>query len=305
MTQTGTIRTDGATLYYERRGSGPTLLMISGGGGDAGYHSEVAEKLADTYTVLAYDRRGNSRSTSERSLRSEHHDGDPSASLWMAQQSADAMAVLAHHDMTSALVFGGSGGALIGLDLAARHSAAVEGLIAHEPPVLSLLSDADRAMFSEIGEITRTEGPWPAYARFMTTIDRPDSPALAHNRFGRRVLGGLMHGLQWVAAHGPKSMHDVGRFMGNAEYLMMREIEPFLSFEPDFDALAASGIPIVIGVSAKSRAYYPAQGGEAVAARLDVPVVEFPGGHAGYTEVPAEFAATLRTVLTDLHEPAR
>jgi len=295
MTQTGTIRTDGATLYYERRGSGPTLLMISGGGGDAGYYSEVAEKLADAYTVLTYDRRGNSRSTVD----------DPTATLRMAQQSADAMAVLAHHDTTSALVFGGSGGALIGLDLAARHTSAVEGLIAHEPPVLSLLSDADRAMFAEIDEITRVEGPWSAYARFMTTIDRPDSPALAHNRVGRRVLGGLMHGLQWVAAHGPKAMRDVGRFMGNAEYLMVREMEPFLSFEPDFAALAASGIPIVAGVSAKSRAYYPAQGGEAVAARLDVPVVEFPGGHAGYTEVPAEFAATLRTVLTDLHEPAR
>ena len=37
--ETGTIRTDGATLYYERRGSGPALLMISGGGGDAGYYS--------------------------------------------------------------------------------------------------------------------------------------------------------------------------------------------------------------------------------------------------------------------------
>jgi pimeloyl-ACP methyl ester carboxylesterase len=295
MTQTGTIRTDGTTLYSERRGNGPTLLMISGGGGDAGYYSEVAEKLADAYTVLTYDRRGNSRSAVD----------DPTATLRMARQSADAMAVLAHHDMTSALVFGGSGGALIGLDLAARHTSAVEGLIAHEPPVLSLLSDADRATFAEIDEITRTEGPWPAYARFMTTIDRPDSPALAHNRFGRRMLGGLMHGLQWVAAHGPRAMRDVGRFMGNAEYLMVREIEPFLSFEPDFDVLAASGIPIVVGVSAKSRAYYPAQGGEAVAARLDVPVVEFPGGHAGYTEAPAEFAVTLRTVLTDLHEPAR
>jgi pimeloyl-ACP methyl ester carboxylesterase len=295
MTQTGTIRTDGATLYYERRGSGPTLLMISGGGGDAGYYSEVAEKLADAYIVLNYDRRGNSRSTVD----------DPTATLRMEQQSADAMAVLAHHDMTSALVFGGSGGALIGLDLAVRHSAAVDGLIAHEPPVLSLLSDVDRALFAEIAEITRTEGPWPAYARFMTTIDRQDSPAMAHSRFGRRVLGGLMHGLQRLAAHGPKGVRDVSRFMGNAEFLMVQEVQPFVTFEPDFDALAASGIPIVVGVSAKSRSYYPAQGGEGVAARLGVPVVEFPGGHAGYAEVPAEFAATLRTVLTDLHQPAR
>jgi pimeloyl-ACP methyl ester carboxylesterase len=295
MTQTGTIRTDGATLYYERRGSGPTLLMISGGGGDAGYYSEVAEKLADAYTVLNYDRRGNSRSTVD----------DPTAPLRMEQQSADAMAVLAHHDMTSALVFGGSGGALIGLDLAARHSPAVDGLIAHEPPVLSLLSDVERALFAEIEEITRSEGPWPAYVRFMATIDREGRSKTVRNRLGRRVLGGLLHGAQRLAAHGPKGARDVSRFIGNAEYLMEREIPPFLSFEPDFAALAASEIPIRIGVSARSRSYYPAQGGEAVAARLDVPVVEFPGGHAGYAEVPAEFAATLRAVLTDLHQPAR
>ena len=157
MTQTGTIRVDGASLYYERRGSGPALLMISGGGGDAGYYSGVAERLADTYTVLTYDRRGNSRSTVD----------DPTAPLRMAEQSADALAVLAHHDLTQALVFGGSGGALIGLDLAARHTAAVRGSIAHEPPVLHLLSDVDRALFAEIAEITRREGPWPAFVRFI------------------------------------------------------------------------------------------------------------------------------------------
>jgi pimeloyl-ACP methyl ester carboxylesterase len=293
VTKTGTIRVDGASLYYERRGNGPALLMISGGGGDAGYYSGVADRLADAYTVLTYDRRGNSRSTVD----------DPALPLRMAEQSADALAVLAHHDLAQALVFGGSGGALIGLDLAARHTDAVTGLIAHEPPVLKLLSDVDRAMFAEIAEITRREGPWPAYVRFITTIDRPASPALARSRFGRRVLAGAMSGGQRVFAHGPRSLRDVGRFLGNAEYLMTREFEPFLAFEPDFAAL--SGIPIVTGVGVASRPYYPARGAEAVAARLGVPVVEFPGQHAGYTEKPAEFAATLRTALAELREPAR
>lgn len=293
MTQTGTIRVDGASLYYERRGSGPALLMISGGGGDAGYYSGVADRLADAYTVLTYDRRGNSRSTVD----------DPALPLRMAEQSADALAVLAHHDLAQALVFGGSGGALIGLDLAARHTDAVTGLIAHEPPVLKLLSDVDRALFTEIAEITRREGPWPAFVRFITSIDRPAGPALVRNQLGRRVLAGAMRGGQWIFAHGPRSLREVGRFLGNAEYLMTREIEPFLAFEPDFAALR--GIPIVTGVGAASRPYYPARGAEAVAARLGVRVVEFPGPHAGYTEKPAEFAATLRTALAELREPAR
>lgn len=295
MTRTGMIRTDGASLYYERRGSGPALLLISGGGGDAGYYSEVAEQLADAYTVLTYDRRGNSRSMVD----------DPAAPLRMAEQSADALAVLAHHDVASALVFGGSGGALIGLDLAAQHGVAVEGLIGHEPPVLALLSDVDRALFDEIGEITRREGPWPAFLRFISSIDRSDSPAVIRNPVGRRALGGLMHAAQRLFAYGPKGLKEVSRFLGNAEHLMTREVQPFLAFEPDYAALTAGGVPIVIGVGATSRPYYPARAGEAVAAKLGVPVVEFPGPHAGYTEKPAEFAVTLRTVLTELRAPAR
>ena len=63
MTHTATVKADGADLYYERRGTGPAILMISGGGGDASYYTGVAERLADDYTVLTYDRRANSRST--------------------------------------------------------------------------------------------------------------------------------------------------------------------------------------------------------------------------------------------------
>jgi pimeloyl-ACP methyl ester carboxylesterase len=62
------------------------LLLISGGGGDAGNYSDLADSLADEYTVLTYDRRGNSRSR----LRA-----DPTK-LRVEEQSADARAVLDH-----------------------------------------------------------------------------------------------------------------------------------------------------------------------------------------------------------------
>jgi pimeloyl-ACP methyl ester carboxylesterase len=294
MTQTGRIRTDGATLYYERRGSGPALLMISGGGGDAGYHSEVGDRLADAYTVLTYDRRGNSRSTVD----------DPSLPMRMAEQRADALAVLAHHDLESAVVFGGSGGALIGMDLTARSPASVQGLIAHEPPVLSLLTDADRALFEEINEISRREGPLQAWLRFVTTVDHPESPVLVRSPFGRRLVVGAARVGRAAFRYGPRPLREVSRFLGNSEYLMSREMGPFLEFEPDFAALKSSGVPIVMGVGADSRPYYAARGGELVAERLGVPVVEFPGPHAGYAEKPAEFAVTLRQVLADMKEPA-
>jgi pimeloyl-ACP methyl ester carboxylesterase len=52
----------GATLYYEVRGDGPVVLLICGGIYDAAGYAALAERLADRYTVITYDRRGNSRS---------------------------------------------------------------------------------------------------------------------------------------------------------------------------------------------------------------------------------------------------
>ena len=46
------ISANGATLYYELRGDGPSLLFISGATGDAGHWTGVADILADTYLVF-------------------------------------------------------------------------------------------------------------------------------------------------------------------------------------------------------------------------------------------------------------
>ena len=59
---TGYVATEGCDIYYERRGAGPPLLLITGGHGDAGYYDRTADALASTFTVVTYDRRGNSRS---------------------------------------------------------------------------------------------------------------------------------------------------------------------------------------------------------------------------------------------------
>src|SRR5919112_2866789 len=43
------------TLYYELRGSGPSVMFVSGASGDAGHWTAVADALSDTFTVLTYD----------------------------------------------------------------------------------------------------------------------------------------------------------------------------------------------------------------------------------------------------------
>ncbi|KIF06319.1 alpha/beta hydrolase, partial [Streptomyces sp. RSD-27] len=59
----GTLGVSGATLYHERRGEGPVLLLIPGGGADAGLYAGMAPALAAAgRTVVSYDPRGQSRS---------------------------------------------------------------------------------------------------------------------------------------------------------------------------------------------------------------------------------------------------
>ncbi len=54
---------EGTELYREVRGSGPSLLWISGALGDGGEWEKAADLLAEDFTVVSFDRRGNSRSS--------------------------------------------------------------------------------------------------------------------------------------------------------------------------------------------------------------------------------------------------
>ena len=64
--KTETLQVPDASLYYEVRGSGPVLLMIPGGPMDADGFKGIADRLADTYTVVTYDCRGTAALTATR-----------------------------------------------------------------------------------------------------------------------------------------------------------------------------------------------------------------------------------------------
>jgi pimeloyl-ACP methyl ester carboxylesterase len=62
MDRQESVVVNGTMLYYELTGTGPSVLFIAGTTGDAGHFARVAAWLADEFTVVTYDRRGNSRS---------------------------------------------------------------------------------------------------------------------------------------------------------------------------------------------------------------------------------------------------
>ena len=57
-----TLDVPGARLYYEVRGSGPTLMLVGHPMGTSGF-DPIAPLLADEFTVVTYDPRGFARST--------------------------------------------------------------------------------------------------------------------------------------------------------------------------------------------------------------------------------------------------
>src|SRR5215207_1302100 len=124
-----TLNVPGATLYYETQGTGPVLLMIPGGPADAGVFAGLVPFLTDRYTVTPYDPCGNSRSIPD----------DPTSDQDLDVHGDDAAALLAAVTDQPAYVLGNSGGAQIGLNLAARHATRVHTLVAHEPPCAELL----------------------------------------------------------------------------------------------------------------------------------------------------------------------
>ena len=82
-TRSSTLKVPGARIYYEMQGAGPILLIIPGGPQDAGVFADVSRHLADRYTVVAYDPRGNSRSTFDGEPEEQQLDvhGDDAAAL--------------------------------------------------------------------------------------------------------------------------------------------------------------------------------------------------------------------------------
>lgn len=161
--KTGTLDVPGASLHYEIYGAGPTLLMISPGHGDSGAYSSVAEILSDEYLVLTFDRRG-----------------DSSGTVPVAARTEDARHILEAFGEPPAYVFGGSGGAVVTLDLAARYPSLVNTVIAHEPPLVTLLPDA-----AELNAFTEPTAP---HELLPFTRYAPNVAAL--RRSGRRIVIG-------------------------------------------------------------------------------------------------------------------
>ena len=264
-----------AQLYTETRGAGPLLLFVVGGNGDPAVFSGVADRLAGHFSVVTYARRG---------FAGSPVDGPVDDANRIGVDVEDAAALITRHGGGPARVFGSSSGAIVALDLVARHPELVSTVVVHEPPILELLDDPDAwsKRLAGVFATYQTAGLWPAMAQF-----------------------GHLVGLARPTAFPPRadSAAEIAAMRARAEdnmtFWMEHEFRQYPAYHPDLGALAAVAAKIVPagGRDSRENGSMPFLPVITLAGRLGREIAEFPGGHVGYGEHPADFAARLGQVL--------
>ena len=194
----GLIRVNGADIYHEVRGAGPTVLLIHGGGADGGTWGHLPTDLSREFVVVTYDRRGLSRSPRPKDWQQTS----------IAEQADDAAALLRAHEVAPAAVVGASLGALVALELLLQHPDLVRRASLLDPgPLDSAIPDRRQRMVL----------PEPVRA----AIAKGDSEA---------AFEALMRDLDLWDAFDPLTRQ---RVLGNAEVFFSYETPLLQSYEPD------------------------------------------------------------------------
>lgn len=263
------LRVPGARLHYEIRGSGALMVMVPGANGEAGAFAGVAQHLAAHYTVVTYDRRGFSGSRLE---------GPQDYERRLETDADDVRRLIGHLSDETAVVFGASSGALVGLEVLIRHPSVVQTLLPFEPPAVRLLPDGQRWLdfFAEVYDLYRQFGMTPALERFSYAFVASDRQVLA----ARARDGGEG---KYAAA--------------NAAYWFEHELRQYPAVELDVNALRAHADRIQLLGGRESRGRPAYQVNVQLGTKLGQDVLELPGGHLSCLAHPAEFADELVRAL--------
>ncbi|MEV6912678.1 alpha/beta hydrolase [Amycolatopsis sp. NPDC051071] len=263
-----TLVVPGASLHHTVTGSGPVLLCVPGGAADSGMFAQIAAPLAEHYTVITYDPRGISRSTLD----------DPDEEQRIEVHADDALRLLDSVGTEPALIFASSGGCMQAFDLVARHPGRVRTLIAHEPPLTTLLDEQPDIDPAELLRLYREHGIEAAIGKFMADagFEAPAEPE-----------GGFP----------PEMAQAMAQMQTNFEFFIVHLMKVIGEFTPDYETLRTSGTRIVVGVGETSAGQPAHEAAVLAAGLLGVKPTYFPGDHGGFAAEAAAFAPLLREAL--------
>ena len=258
----------------------PPLLMIGQPMTAEGFGT-LASHFPDR-TVVTYDPRGLGRST-----RSDGRvDNTPEV------QAGDVHAVIGALGAGPVDLFGSSGGAVTALALVAAHPDDVVTLVAHEPPLIPLVSDAEAAERARAGvtDAYNARGFGAGMAAFIAMTSWSGEYTDAY--FAQPPADPAVFGLP---------TEDDGQ---RDDVLLSDRSWAVSGYRPDADALKAASTRVVIAVAEESGDTFTGRTTLATAALLGQEATVFPSNHGGFLGdeygrpgKPEAFAERLREVL--------
>jgi pimeloyl-ACP methyl ester carboxylesterase len=282
---THTLDVPGAVLTYDVRRAdspAPVLFLIASPMGAGGFGT-LASHFPDR-TVVTYDPRGVERSTK----------ADPASPSTPEQHADDLHRIIDALGAGPVDLFASSGGAVNALALVATHPEQVRTLVAHEPPLASVLPDREGALAASraVHDAYERSGFGAGMARFIAVVSHqgPFDPDYASQPAPDPAMFGL-------------PADDDG---SRTDPLLGQNIISGTHYEPDFEALRSASTRIVMAAGTESEGTLAYRGAFAAAERLGTTVVRFPSDHGGFlggeygqAGDPDAFAAKLREVLAE------
>lgn len=258
------VALDGVELFFTERGSGSPILLVHGFGGNADVWGEVFDLLAEDHRVIAYDRRGFTRSA--------HPPVDD-----FQRHGEDAAALLRELDAAPATVVGWSNGGLVALDLAVHSPKLVAALVLQEAPLHRKRHPGLRQMRAVISAqlLSRLKDERAASETFLRWALRYTSGGTGYDRLSDSLREQMLD-------NGRASLADLAA--GTGEHLTKEQ-------------LAALACPVVCVTGELSDRIFVRATDYVARLVPSAQVKRIPeAGHGMHLERPAEFAATVREV---------
>jgi pimeloyl-ACP methyl ester carboxylesterase len=288
MTTTHRLETDEAGIAYDVHGPLPTAdgrppLFMIGQPMDASGFGALASHFPDR-TVVTYDPRGLGRSTREDG----RVDNAPTV------QAGDVHAVIGALGTGPVEMFASSGGAVTALALVTAYPHDVTTLVAHEPPLIPVLPDAEAAERARaaVRDAYEAKGSHAGMAAFIAMTSWRGE--FTDDYFAQPEPDPAVFGMP---ADDDGSRDDP---------LLSDRSWAVSSYRPDAGALAAAPTRVVIAVGEESLGTFTGRTSLATAELLGQRATVFPshhggflGGESGYAGQPEAFARRLRDVLND------
>jgi pimeloyl-ACP methyl ester carboxylesterase len=286
MTTTHVLETAEAAIAYDLHGlppaSGgrPPLFMIGQPMTAAGFGT-LASYFNDR-TVVTYDPRGLGRST----RKDGRVDNVP------AVQADDVHAVIEALGAGPVEMFASSGGAVTALALVAAHPGDVITLVAHEPPLIPVLPDAEAAERARAGfrDVYEARGQNAGMAAFIAMTSWKGE--FTDDYFAQPEPDPAMFGMP---------ADDDG---SRGDPLLSDRSRAISSYRLDVGAVTAAPTRVVIAVGEESAGLFTGRTSVAAARLLGQQPAVFPSHHngfagaeSGYPGKPEAFARKLREVL--------